>query len=152
MVYWLRDLELDEYALVFSKNLMVDFIESLTILNDHTINRLIGCNAAREKMKIAVRTRLGGNCNAVLFVHTQQGSDAHHPPLIPPPTQVREMKEVQFYYSASASLLQDLVLQKYADVFAKHNISIDSLPLIDDAGLLEVRFRVRSRLPPMNTI
>jgi hypothetical protein len=48
------------------------------------------------------------------------------------------MKEVQFYYSASESLLQDLVLQKYADVFAKHNISIDSLPLLDDSGLLEV--------------
>lgn len=106
MAYWLRDLELDEYALVFSKNLMVDFIESLTILNDHTINRLIDCNAAREKMKIAVR----------------------------------EMKEVQFYYSASESLLQDLVLQKYADVFAKHNISIDSLPLLDDSGLLEMGF------------
>jgi hypothetical protein len=58
MAYWLRDLELDEYALVFSKNLMVDFIESLTILNDHTINCLIDCNAAREKMKIAVRGEL----------------------------------------------------------------------------------------------
>ncbi len=35
---------------------MVDFIESLTILNDHTINRLIQCNRGREKMKTAVST------------------------------------------------------------------------------------------------
>jgi len=49
------------------------------------------------------------------------------------------MKEVQFYYSASATLLQDLVLQKYSDVFAKHNVSIDNLPLLDDASLFEVK-------------
>jgi len=104
MAYWLRDLELDEYSLVFSKNLMVDFIESLTILNDCTINQLLLSNAARDKMKLAVR----------------------------------EMKEVQFYYSASATLLQDLVLQKYSDVFAKHNVSIDNLPLLDDASLFEM--------------
>jgi len=55
MAYWLRDLELDEYSLVFSKNLMVDFIESLTILNDCTINQLLLSNAARDKMKLAVR-------------------------------------------------------------------------------------------------
>ncbi len=49
------------------------------------------------------------------------------------------MKEVQFYYSASASLLQDLVLQKYSNLFAKHNISIDVLPLLNEINLLEVR-------------
>lgn len=48
------------------------------------------------------------------------------------------MKEVQFYYSASASLLQELVVEKYSQLFAKHRISIDVLPLLNEANLIEV--------------
>lgn len=51
---------------------------------------------------------------------------------------VREMKEVQFYYSASASLLQELVVEKYSKLFAKHRISIDVLPLLNETNLIEV--------------
>ncbi|KAL6074318.1 SAM domain (Sterile alpha motif) domain containing protein [Balamuthia mandrillaris] len=106
MAFWLRDLELEHYSLVFARNLMVDFIESLTILNDHYINHLIPSPPDREKIKAAVQ----------------------------------EMKEAQFYYSASASLLQELVMDKYAASFAKHGISIDVLPMLNECNLLEMGF------------
>eukprot|EP01087_Luapelamoeba_hula_P018953 TRINITY_DN6197_c0_g1_i2.p1 TRINITY_DN6197_c0_g1~~TRINITY_DN6197_c0_g1_i2.p1 ORF type:complete len:409 (+),score=100.46 TRINITY_DN6197_c0_g1_i2:1187-2413(+) len=53
---------------------------------------------------------------------------------------VREMREVQFYYSACASLLQELVLEKYGKLFAQHKISIDFLPLLNEANLIELGF------------
>lgn len=60
---------------------------------------------------------------------------------------VREMKEVQFYYSASASLLQELVVEKYSKLFAKHRISIDVLPLLNDTNLLEVKNKKNKKKP-----
>jgi len=50
------------------------------------------------------------------------------------------MKEVQFYYSASASLLQELVVERYSKLFAKHRISIDVLPLLNETNLVEVLY------------
>ncbi len=55
MTFWLRDLEMANYYQVFAKSLMVNFIESLTILTDHTIHRLVHNNNDRTKMKTAVR-------------------------------------------------------------------------------------------------
>ena len=52
MAYWLRDLELERYSLVFAKNLLVNFIEALTILTDSQISRLIELGEDREKMKV----------------------------------------------------------------------------------------------------
>ncbi len=54
MSYWLRDIELEKYAPVFARNLFVNFIESLTILSDRQIARLIDQKEDREKMKRAV--------------------------------------------------------------------------------------------------
>ena len=70
IAFWLRDLELSNYTQTFAKvlqgitvgslsdvqNLMVNFIESLTILTDHTINRLVPTVIPdRNKLKTAVR-------------------------------------------------------------------------------------------------
>jgi hypothetical protein len=37
IAYWLRDLELADYIQAFAKQLMVNFVESLTILTDHQV-------------------------------------------------------------------------------------------------------------------
>lgn len=54
MAYWLRDLDLQQYTLVFAKNLLVDFIEAQTILTDSTIAQLIQNEQHRVLMKRAV--------------------------------------------------------------------------------------------------
>lgn len=54
MAYWLRDLDLQQYTLVFAKNLLVDFIEAQTILTDATIAQLIQNEQHRGLMKRAV--------------------------------------------------------------------------------------------------
>lgn len=122
MAYWLRDLELERYSLSFAKNLLVNFIEALTILTDTQITRLIDWEDDREKMKSAVH----------------------------------DMKEVQLYFSTTASLLQDLMIDKYSNVFAVHGISIDMLPLLTDAKLEEIgisekldRVKILSRIEKM---
>eukprot|EP01102_Stenamoeba_stenopodia_P017908 TRINITY_DN6498_c0_g1_i1.p1 TRINITY_DN6498_c0_g1~~TRINITY_DN6498_c0_g1_i1.p1 ORF type:complete len:207 (-),score=38.00 TRINITY_DN6498_c0_g1_i1:52-672(-) len=101
MACWLRDLEMERYTQMFAKNLLVNFIEGLTILTDHTIARLIDSAEDREKMRRAVH----------------------------------DMKEFQLYYSATASLLQEIVMEKYAHIFAVNGVSMD-LPLLTDDKLL----------------
>jgi len=48
---------------------------------------------------------------------------------------VHDMKEFQLYYSATASLLQEIVMEKYAHIFAVNGVSMD-LPLLTDEKLL----------------
>ena len=104
MAYWLRDLELERYSLIFAKNLLVDFVESLTILTDAHISRLIEWDDDKEKMKRAVH----------------------------------DMKEFQMYYSATSSLLQEFLIEKYSQLFATNGISIDELPNLTDKKLQEM--------------
>jgi len=54
MAYWLRDLDLQQYTLIFAKNLLVNFIEAQTILTDATIAQLIPNERHRSLMKRAV--------------------------------------------------------------------------------------------------
>jgi len=49
---------------------------------------------------------------------------------------LQEMKEFQYYYSATASLLQELGMEKYAQLFALHGISVDVLSLLKDEQLV----------------
>lgn len=51
---------------------------------------------------------------------------------------IREMKEFQFYYTATSSLLQELGMEKYSQLFALHGISIDMLPLLTESQLMEM--------------
>eukprot|EP00339_Tiarina_fusa_P027709 CAMPEP_0117007622 /NCGR_PEP_ID=MMETSP0472-20121206/7444_1 /TAXON_ID=693140 ORGANISM="Tiarina fusus, Strain LIS" /NCGR_SAMPLE_ID=MMETSP0472 /ASSEMBLY_ACC=CAM_ASM_000603 /LENGTH=330 /DNA_ID=CAMNT_0004709459 /DNA_START=209 /DNA_END=1198 /DNA_ORIENTATION=- len=53
-------------------------------------------------------------------------------------TGINEMKEFQFYYTATSSMLRELGLEKYCDMFVKHGISIDLLPLMTDAQLIDI--------------
>jgi hypothetical protein len=53
-------------------------------------------------------------------------------------TGIREMKEFQFYYTATSSLLQELGMEKYSQLFALHGISIDVLPLLTEPQLIEM--------------
>jgi hypothetical protein len=41
IAYWLRDLEMEEYTLVFASQLGVNFIESLPLLTTHKIESLV---------------------------------------------------------------------------------------------------------------
>eukprot|EP01090_Pellita_catalonica_P000194 TRINITY_DN10138_c0_g1_i3.p1 TRINITY_DN10138_c0_g1~~TRINITY_DN10138_c0_g1_i3.p1 ORF type:complete len:476 (+),score=84.37 TRINITY_DN10138_c0_g1_i3:325-1752(+) len=122
MSLWLRDLELEHYALSFAANLMVSFLESLTILNEFTIDKLIfrhaGYKEARGRIKAAVQ----------------------------------EMKEVQFYYSASAALLNDAVLEKYYKFFTDRNISIALLPLLTEQNLIDMGLGAPARAELLRSI
>jgi len=101
IAYWLRDLEMEEYSLVFASELGVNFIESLPLLTTHKVEELIHDPTHREKMKRAVH----------------------------------DMRDFQFYYSATAALLQEPVVQKYSSHFVNHGISVDVLPLLTAADL-----------------
>ena len=103
IAYWLRDLEMEKYNLIFVKNDLT-YLESLTVLNDKMIDKLIGDPSDRNKMK----------------------------------TGIQEMKEFQFYYSATASLLQELGMERYSQLFSLHGISIDVLPFLNESLLLEM--------------
>lgn len=146
MCYWLRDLELEHYSLVFARNLVVDFVESLV-----SICFLPAQDLSDIRMLIAIITIDNSQwpyyqspdrfrCNARKDEGVGSQTIWFCDLTVPyPQAAVREMKEVQFYYSASASLLQELVVEKYYKVFAKHKISIDVLPLLNEANLLEVK-------------
>jgi len=53
-------------------------------------------------------------------------------------TGIKEMKEFQFYYSATSSMLCELGLEKYSEMFVQHGISIDLLPLMTEKQLAEI--------------
>ena len=53
-------------------------------------------------------------------------------------TGIQEMKEFQFYYTATASLLAELGMERYSQLFALHGISIDVLPLLTESQLVEM--------------
>lgn len=103
VAYWLRDLEMEKYNLIFANNLLFS-LETLTVLNDSDIDRLVSTPSDREKMRLGIQ----------------------------------EMKEFQFYYSATASLLQELGMERYSELFAHHGISIDILPFLSDGQLKEM--------------
>jgi hypothetical protein len=49
---------------------------------------------------------------------------------------VHDMRDFQFYYSATAALLQEPVIQKYSSHFVNHGISVDVLPLLTAGKLI----------------
>jgi len=104
VLYWLRDLEMEEYIQKFAKHLMVNFIESLTILTDQQIHRLVDNTTYRSKMKTAVR----------------------------------EMREFRFYHTATQNLLQEMIMEKYAQVFINHGLSIDLIPYLTNTQLTDM--------------
>ena len=53
-------------------------------------------------------------------------------------TGIQEMQEFQFYYLATASLLQELGMERYSQLFALHGISIDVLPFLTEKQLIEM--------------
>ncbi len=53
-------------------------------------------------------------------------------------TGLLEMQEFQFYYLATASLLQELGMERYSQLFALHGISIDVLPFLTEKQLVEM--------------
>jgi len=53
-------------------------------------------------------------------------------------TGIREMKEFQFYYSATSYMLCELGLERYSELFVQHAISIDFLPLMTDSHLIDI--------------
>lgn len=53
-------------------------------------------------------------------------------------TGLLEMQEFQFYYLATASLLQELGMDRYSQLFALHGISIDVLPYLTEPQLIEM--------------
>lgn len=53
-------------------------------------------------------------------------------------TGIREMKEFHFYYLATASLLQELGMERYSQLFALHGISIDVLPWLTERQLVDM--------------
>ena len=53
-------------------------------------------------------------------------------------TGIQEMKEFQFYYAATTSLLDELGMIQYASLFAQHGISIDVLPLLNEQHLIDM--------------
>eukprot|EP01091_Cochliopodium_minus_P011275 TRINITY_DN3151_c0_g1_i1.p1 TRINITY_DN3151_c0_g1~~TRINITY_DN3151_c0_g1_i1.p1 ORF type:complete len:731 (+),score=263.16 TRINITY_DN3151_c0_g1_i1:56-2248(+) len=101
--YWLRDLEMEKYNITFVNKNLTD-LESLTILTDKAVDKLITDTSDRNKMK----------------------------------TGIQEMKEFQFYYSATASLLQELGMERYSQLFSLHGISIDVLPFLNENLLIEM--------------
>lgn len=47
-------------------------------------------------------------------------------------------QEFRFYYLATAALLEDPIMQKHAQLFAEHGVSIDVLPLLNDTHIQEM--------------
>ncbi|KAL6068608.1 SAM domain (Sterile alpha motif) domain containing protein [Balamuthia mandrillaris] len=51
---------------------------------------------------------------------------------------LKEMQEFQYYYSATALLLQELGMERYSRLFALHGISVDVLPFLGDSQLIDM--------------
>jgi hypothetical protein len=103
LAFWLRDLELEKYNVVFASAGFLT-LASLTQLTDAEAEKLVESKSDRQKLK----------------------------------TGIQEMQEFQFYYLATASLLQELGMERYSQLFALHGISIDVLPFLTEKQLLEM--------------
>jgi len=51
---------------------------------------------------------------------------------------IKELKEFQMYYSYTSVLLHELGMEKYIQLFALHGISIDILPFLTEAQLIQM--------------
>jgi len=103
VTFWLRDLELENYSTLFSRN-GFDSLDKFSSLEEDLVSEFIDDPVDIEKLK----------------------------------TGIREMKEFQFYYTATSTLLRELGMGRYADNFAQQGISIDILPLLSEIQLIEL--------------
>ena len=105
---------MEKYNVVFARNSLLA-LEQFTTLNEQQIQQLLQSFCAPSII-------VDEDCQKMI-------------------TGVKEMKEFQFYYTATSSLLSELGMEKYSQLFALHGISIDILPLLNESQLTQMGIR-----------
>lgn len=123
VAFWLRDLELERYNVFFARAGLFTF-DAITKLSDAESEFFFFCFLCFVLLALLISSAVE---------RLVDGADRQKLK-----TGLLEMQEFQFYYLATASLLQELGMDRYSQLFALHGISIDVLPYLSEQQLIEM--------------